>query len=128
MITKKLKIEYTTIAVCFIGTAIVLYFYVFAPQPAPTVVPTATAPTAATQPVSAPSSAPSGGATPVSAPAALPAAGFLPHGTAISTEVLSDPLFTSLIAPVYPKVSKDEVGNSNPFSPPATPGSAQAGK
>ena len=96
--TKKEKTEYWALAVAVVATAAVLYFFVFSPQ----------TPTPA---LGAPAQLTSG----------VGAAGFLPNGTSVKTDVLQNPQFTSLVAPVYPQVTRDEVGSADLFAQPAAP-------
>jgi hypothetical protein len=109
--TKKEKIEYGLLAVLLIAVGAVLYFFVFNPQPSAPSQPGTGAPTMPTMGV--PGMATSGSAS-----------SFLPNGTGIQTGILSDPKFTSLVKPTYPQVSREEVGNPDPFAQPGTTGTS----
>ena len=46
---------------------------------------------------------------------AVSAGGFLPNGPSLDLDILEDAKLKALIAPKYPTVTKDEVGQTNPF-------------
>src|SRR5689334_6723600 len=48
-----------------------------------------------------------------------------PNGTDLDIKPLQDPNFTNMIRPIYPVVTKSEVGAANPFSPAAAGPSVQ---
>jgi hypothetical protein len=127
--TRKEKIEYAAFAVLVVAIGCILYFYMFKPQPAapvPTVGMVGFPAPAGTTPVLATPAAPTSGTPPLTS--TVPAGssggssgGILPYGTQLQTSILTNPLFVSLVPPVYPQVTRDEVGNPNPFAQPAPP-------
>lgn len=113
--TTKTRNESIVLVIILLVTVFLIYHFFFANKPAATqsdalnlvqpAGPTNTLPTTTGT-----------SAVVTSSPRSLPSvSGFLPNGAKLDTTVLNSPIYKSLVAPVYPVVSKDEVGESNPF-------------
>jgi hypothetical protein len=111
--TKKTRNETIVLVIILLVTVFLIYHFFFSSTPAPAVSSTATT----TASPATPSPAVVSGATLVGSisPNTVAASTFLPNGAKLDTSVLNSSVYKSLVAPVYPTVNSDELGESNPF-------------
>jgi cytoskeletal protein RodZ len=131
--TKKTRNETILLVIILLITGILIYYYFFGNKPstASTVFVNPTASDTATSSSTAPLTTGTNTAVATNPTAANPAASsaantstaatapntsdFLPNGAQFDTQVLSNQVFQTLVAPVYPTVGQGDVGVSNPF-------------